>query len=135
MLLGQALDHGKILERGNIAGNDALLRDLAEQAAHDLAAAGLRQAFRETNVRGAREGADIGGDVIAENVAQIGGRGLPGPERDEATMASPLISSGRATTAASATAGWLTSALSISIVLKRWPATLMTSSTRPSTQR
>src|SRR5271170_915778 len=35
------------------------------------------------------------------------------------TIASPLISSGRATTAASATAGWLTSTLSISMELRR----------------
>ncbi len=58
------------------------------------------------------------------------------PERSvtKQTIASPLISSGRATTAASATDAWLTSALSISIELNRCPATLMTSSTRPSTQ-
>ena len=47
----------------------------------------------------------------------------------------PLISSGLPTTAASATFGWLTRALSISIVESRCPATLSTSSTRPRIQK
>ena len=59
---------------------------------------------------------------------------LPVRSVQNTTIASPLISSGRDTTAASATAVWLTSALSISMVLSRCLATLMTSSTRPSTQ-
>ncbi len=52
-----------------------------------------------------------------------------------AAIASPLISSGLPTTAASATAGWLTSALSTSIVPRRWPETFSTSSTRPMIQK
>ena len=48
--------------------------------------------------------------------------------------ASPLSSSGRPTAAASATFGCDTSALSISIVLSRWPETLSTSSMRPMIQ-
>ena len=48
--------------------------------------------------------------------------------------ASPLMSCGRPTAAASATAGWLTRALSISIVLSRWPETFSTSSMRPMIQ-
>ena len=39
------------------------------------------------------------------------------------------------TTAASATAGWDTSADSTSVVEIRWPDTFITSSTRPSTQK
>src|SRR5262249_49211826 len=50
-----------------------------------------------------------------------------------ALMFSPLISSGRPMTAASATAGWLTSAPSTSAVPMRWPATFNTSSARPTT--
>src|SRR5207244_3344250 len=46
----------------------------------------------------------------------------------KAAIAWPFSSSGRPTTAASATAGWLTSALSTSIVPRRWPATFTTSS-------
>jgi len=50
----------------------------------------------------------------------------------KAQMASPVVSSGRPTTAASATSSvQLTSALSISIVPMRWPLTLSTSSMRP----
>ena len=51
-----------------------------------------------------------------------------------ATMASPTRSSGRETTAASATFGLSTSALSISYVESRCPATFMTSSIRPRSQ-
>ena len=49
-----------------------------------------------------------------------------------AQIASPVVSSGRPTTAASATSSvQLTSADSISIVPMRWPLTLSTSSMRP----
>ena len=52
-----------------------------------------------------------------------------------ATSACPLRSSGRPTTAASATSACDMSALSTSMVPSRWPATLMTSSTRPMIQK
>ena len=52
-----------------------------------------------------------------------------------ATTAWPFISSGLPTTAASATVGCDTSALSTSIVPSRWPETLITSSTRPMIQK
>ena len=61
-----------------------------------------------------------------------------GPRPFETTNAntdSPLTSSGRPMTAASATAGWETAAFSISSVPSRWPATLMTSSMRPRIQK
>ncbi len=51
-----------------------------------------------------------------------------------AAIISPLIGSSAPIAAASATAGWPTSDDSISVVEMRWPATLMTSSTRPSSQ-
>ena len=50
-------------------------------------------------------------------------------------MASPLISWGMPTTAASATAGCDTRADSISAVPMRWPETLITSSSRPMIQK
>ena len=53
----------------------------------------------------------------------------------KATMASPTRSSGFDTTAASATLGSSTSALSISYVESRWPATFMTSSILPRSQK
>jgi len=53
----------------------------------------------------------------------------------KALIASPVTGSGPPTTAASATAGCDTSALSISVVDSRWPDTFITSSTRPSSQK
>jgi hypothetical protein len=53
----------------------------------------------------------------------------------KAAMAWPFSSWVFPTTAASATAGWSTRALSTSIVPIRWPATFSTSSTRPRIQR
>ncbi len=50
-------------------------------------------------------------------------------------IAWPVTSSVAPTTAASATAGWSTSADSTSVVEMRWPETFITSSTRPSSQR
>jgi acetyl-CoA synthetase len=52
-----------------------------------------------------------------------------------AHTASPVMSSGRPTTAASATCGFATSADSISIVPRRWPETFSTSSMRPMIQK
>ena len=52
-----------------------------------------------------------------------------------ANMPSPFTGSGMPMTAASATAGWLTRALSTSAVPMRCPATLSTSSMRPMTQK
>ncbi len=49
-------------------------------------------------------------------------------------MAWPVISSSLPQTAASATAGWSTSALSTSVVEMRWPLTFITSSMRPMNQ-
>src|ERR1700694_491951 len=53
----------------------------------------------------------------------------------KATIAWPVCASFRPATAASATALWLTRALSISMVEMRWPETFITSSTRPSSQK
>ena len=56
---------------------------------------------------------------------------LPSFRVTNAASACPLSSCVLPTTAASATAGWSTRALSTSIVPIRWPATFSTSSTRP----
>ena len=53
----------------------------------------------------------------------------------KAQIACPVCSSLWPITAASATFGWETIADSTSAVESRWPETLITSSTRPSTQR
>ena len=53
----------------------------------------------------------------------------------KATTAVPVISSGRPTTAASATLSWETIALSTYMVPIRWPETFITSSMRPMIQK
>ena len=53
----------------------------------------------------------------------------------KATIAVPVSSSGRPTTAASATFGCETIALSTSMVPMRWPETFITSSMRPMIQK
>ena len=60
---------------------------------------------------------------------------LPPFKVTKATIAWPVCASLRPATAASATAGWLTSALSTSMVEMRCPETFITSSTRPSSQK
>src|SRR5439155_1458732 len=69
------------------------------------------------------------------SVLSAGIGSLPSRRMTNALIASPVTGSGPPTTAASATAGWDTRALSISVVESRWPATFMTSSTRPSSQK
>ena len=61
--------------------------------------------------------------------------GAPAFGVTNATIAVPVSSSGRPITAASATFSCETSALSTSIVPMRCPATFITSSTRPMTQK
>src|SRR5205814_7272612 len=58
-------DDGRVGKRRRIAER-SMVRDVAEQPAHDLAAAGLRQLGREHDVRGLRDRADLLPDVVAE---------------------------------------------------------------------
>ena len=60
---------------------------------------------------------------------------MPPRSVTNAAIACPVVASVRPTTAASATAGWSTSADSTSVVEMLWPATSMMSSTRPSSQK
>ncbi len=79
--------------------------------------------------------ADDVGDVLAQLDGQRVVTALtPARRMTKAKIAWPVIASVLPTTAASATLGWSTSADSTSIVLIRWPATFITSSTRPSSQ-
>src|ERR671931_2533953 len=59
------LDDGRVGERGGIT-QLAVLGDVAEKPAHDLAAASLRQLGREDDVRGLRDRADLRGHVVTE---------------------------------------------------------------------
>src|SRR5690554_5115460 len=68
--LAQPCEHAQVLERGGVA--DALLaaRDVAQESAHDLAAAGLRQRVGEADVVGLGERADLLRDVLAQLVLE-----------------------------------------------------------------
>ena len=59
---------------------------------------------------------------------------IPLENLEVGTIHCPVNSSDMPTTAASATPWYITNAASISAVLKRWPDTLTTSSTRPRIQ-
>src|SRR6266404_6962149 len=69
LLLGLAraelVDHRRVRERRHVAERP-VLRHVAEQAPHDLAAAGLRQLGRENDVRRLGDRADLDGDVVAK---------------------------------------------------------------------
>ena len=89
-----------------------------QEPPHDFPAPRLRQRVGEANGIGAGELADFLVDVRGQRLFQFLARLLSGLDRHE-DLASPLSSSGRPTAAASATEGWLTSALSISAVPMR----------------
>src|SRR5215212_4075457 len=59
------LDHGRVGERGRVA-ELALFGDVAQQAAHDLAAPRLRELRREDDVRGLGDRPDLLADVVAQ---------------------------------------------------------------------
>ena len=84
---------------------------------------------------GVAQGADLLADVLAQVFLQLF-VGLAAFQRDEAADAFALdfVGAGRRRRLRRPL-GWLTRALSISMVLRRWPATLSTSSTRPMTQK
>ena len=74
--------------------------------------------------------------VVAQLLDELVGWARCPPRRvTNAAMACPVVASVLPTTAASATAGWSTSADSTSVVEMLWPETSMTSSTRPSSQK
>src|SRR5262249_28053935 len=90
----------------------------------------------ENRMSSGRASAPISFATHWRNSSLSAGLGVdPDPTVTNAAIACPSPSSGLATTAASATFGWPTSADSTSIVLSRWPETLITSSTRPNTQK
>src|SRR3954452_9878182 len=64
--LAQLGDHGEILKRGGIALDFAVRGQLPEQAPHDLAAAGLRQALGEADIVRTRQGPDLLGHPFAQ---------------------------------------------------------------------
>ena len=66
LVLAQLGQHRVVFERRRVADRLLARGDVAQQAAHDLAAARLRQRVGEADVVGPREGADLLGDVLAQ---------------------------------------------------------------------
>src|SRR5262245_44981932 len=76
VLLAELREHRVVLERGRVAHGLLARGDVAQEAAHDLAAAGLRQRVGETDVVGPREGADLLRHVLLEGLFEDVGRRL-----------------------------------------------------------
>jgi hypothetical protein len=94
------------------------------------------QGVDELDVIGLRDRRQVHRDVLAQLVLEVLARCVkPTRSTTYAWIMLPLTSCGRPIAAASATAGWLTNALSTSAVPRRWPETLMTSSVRPMIQK
>ena len=134
LFVPQLRQHAVIFQRRRVADGGFAAGDVAQQPPHDLAAARLGQRSGEADVVGLGQRADFLANVLLRSSLRSFSSGLPLLSVTNTATASPLISSGRPTAAASATCGWLTRALSISIVLRRCPATFSTSSMRPMIQ-
>src|SRR4051794_15771904 len=83
VLLAELGDDAEVLERRGVAGALAAGGDVAEEPAHDLAAAGLRQGVGEADVVRAGQGADLLDHVGAELLAELLAGRLARLEGDE----------------------------------------------------
>src|SRR3546814_2887763 len=71
-LLDQRVDHRRVGQGAGVAELvGRVLGDLAQDAAHDLARAGLGQARRPLDVVGRGSGADLGADLLHQFLAQL----------------------------------------------------------------
>ena len=125
----------RVAQRRHVA-ELAALGDVAQQPAHDLARARLGQVVGPDDAPRARELADALGDVLAQLGDQLVGALEVALERHVGDDRLPgvlvgLADDGRLGHLAGAT----TIADSTSAVDRRWPETLMTSSTRPTIQK
>ena len=127
--------HGLWIAQGGQVAELTTLRDVAQQAAHDLAASRLGQVRRPDDAFGPGQLADTQRDVVGERGLGRRITSCPSVRVTKATMACPVSSSGTATTAASATSGCAAMADSTSAVDSRCPETLITSSVRPMIQK
>ncbi len=130
-----AANHGGVGQRGGVAER-AAFGDVLQQAAHDFAGAGLGQVGRRRGCRRGgrwRRSSSRRGPSAPSSSSSVGS--WPSLSVTKAAMRLALHLVRLPTTAASATAGWSTSALSTSIVPMRWPATFSTSSMRPRSQK
>ena len=133
-LLLELLRHRRVAQRRHVA-ELAALGDVAQQPAHDLPRARLRQVAGPDHPFRPGQFADPLGDVLVELADHLLVAVEVALRVTNAQIAWPVCSSLWPITAASATFGWETIADSTSAVESRWPETLITSSIRPSTQR
>ena len=104
LLFPQPGKHAVVFQRGRILRGLFAGGNIAQQPAHDLARAGLRQRVGEADLIRAGQGADLLDYVIAQILLAAPRKAvMPLPSVTKQAMPSPLISSGRPTTAASAT--------------------------------
>ena len=90
-VVDQILDHRRVGKRRDVAQvRELVLRDLAQDAAHDLARARLGQARRELDQVGRGDGADLLPDVRDELLAQVLAPRLARVQRDVAVDALAL---------------------------------------------
>ena len=134
LLAPQLRQHAVVFQRGRVADGFFAGGDVAQEAAHDFAAAGFGQGGGEADVVGLRPGRRFPCGRGASVPSCRASLGSPALSVTKTATASPLISSAGRRPRLRPRAGWLTRALSISIVLRRWPATLSTSSMRPMIQ-
>ena len=85
-------DHAEVFERGGVLDFFGARRDVAQQAPHDLAAAGFGQSVREADDVGPGQRADLFGDVGPEFLLEgiIGGPARGVLEGDERADAGPF---------------------------------------------
>ena len=110
-VLLDGVDHGRVEQGGDVAQR-AVVGHVAQEAPHDLAAAGLGQLGREQDLARLGDRADLARHVVAQladqRLARLALRRRSAPLTvTKATMAWPVVASFAPTTAASATAGWL----------------------------
>src|SRR5262245_13644539 len=74
LFLAQSGEDAVILQRRCVLYCLLAAGDVAEQAAHDLAGARLRQGVGEADLVGSRQGADLLGDMFAQLLLQRLGR-------------------------------------------------------------
>ena len=111
--------------------------DLAHRLAQDLARPGLRQRRDDRDVLERRDRPDLVAHLArpARRASSSGSSSTPALSTTKPRGTWPFSASATPITAHSATAGCAASTASIEPVDSRWPATLMTSSVRPMTNR
>ena len=102
ILFFQFRHHRRIGQCRRVAQRPAI-GDIAQQPAHDFAAAGFRQLCREKNFVGPGDRADLLGDMALSSSVSASLASIPAFSDTNAQIAWPLISCALPTTAASAT--------------------------------